>query len=45
MTPLREMIATAGMAGSRRSTVERNSQAHPLTTARIGYKFLRQLGV
>ena len=43
VVPLEEMIATAGRPGSRRYTVERDSQVHPLTTAQIGYDFLRSL--
>jgi sugar phosphate isomerase/epimerase len=43
VTPLAEMISTAGKPGDRRYTVERDSQAHPLTTARIGFEFLRKL--
>jgi sugar phosphate isomerase/epimerase len=45
VVPLMEMIATAGKSGSRRYTVERDSQVHPLTTARIGYDFLRSLSI
>jgi sugar phosphate isomerase/epimerase len=43
VTPLEEMIALAGTKGNKRFIVERDSQEHPLTTARIGYQFL--LGV
>jgi hypothetical protein len=39
------MISTAGKPGDRRYVVERDSQAHPLTTARIGFDFLRGLHV
>jgi sugar phosphate isomerase/epimerase len=45
VVPLREMLATAGKPGSRRYVVERDSQPHPLTTARIGYEFLRSVDV
>jgi hypothetical protein len=41
--PLEEMIATAGRKRNKRFVVERDSQPHPLTTARIGYEFLRGL--
>ena len=41
VTPLQEMIATAGTQRHKRFVVERDSQPHPLTTARIGYEFLR----
>ena len=34
-----------GKPGSRRYVVERDSQVHPLTTARIGYEFLRSVNV
>jgi hypothetical protein len=37
------MIATAGKTRNKRFVVERDSQVHPLTTARIGYEFLRSL--
>jgi sugar phosphate isomerase/epimerase len=43
VVPLEEMIATAGKARNKRFVVERDSQPHPLTTARIGYEFLRGL--
>jgi sugar phosphate isomerase/epimerase len=45
VAPLQEMIATAGNARNRRYVVERDSQVHPLTTARIGYEFLRGLSI
>lgn len=41
VTPLEEMIATAGTQRNKRFVVERDSQPHPLTTARIGYEFLK----
>jgi sugar phosphate isomerase/epimerase len=43
VAPLEEMIATAGHARNKRFIVERDTQPHPLTTARIGYEFLRNL--
>jgi sugar phosphate isomerase/epimerase len=43
VAPLEEMLATAGKPGSRRYHIERDSQMHPLTTARIGFEFLRNL--
>ena len=43
VVPLEEMIATAGRKRNERFVVERDSQPHPLTTARIGYEFLRSL--
>ena len=43
VTPLEEMLRTAGKPGNRRYVVERDSQVHPLTTARIGYEFLSNL--
>jgi hypothetical protein len=43
--PLEAMIATAGRARNRRYVIERDSQVHPLTTARIGYEFLRNLDI
>jgi sugar phosphate isomerase/epimerase len=43
VVPLEEMIATAGRKRNKRFVVERDSQPHPLTTARIGYEFLRGL--
>jgi sugar phosphate isomerase/epimerase len=45
VVPLEEMLATAGKPGSRRYVVERDSQVHPLTTARIGYEFLRNIDI
>ena len=39
------MLLTAGKPGNRRYVVERDSQVHPLTTARIGYEFLRRLPI
>jgi sugar phosphate isomerase/epimerase len=43
VVPLEAMIAAAGRPRNRRYVVERDSQVHPLTTARIGYEFLRNL--
>jgi sugar phosphate isomerase/epimerase len=43
VVPLEEMIATAGTKRNKRFVVERDSQVHPLTTARIGYEFLRSV--
>src|SRR5918999_2331770 len=43
VVPLEEMIATAGKKRNKRLVVERDSQVHPLTTARIGYEFLSSL--
>jgi sugar phosphate isomerase/epimerase len=43
VVPLEEMIATAGKTRNKRFVVERDSQVHPVTTARIGYEFLRSL--
>ena len=43
--PLEEMIATAGTQRNKRFVVERDSQVHPLTTARIGYEFLRGVDI
>lgn len=45
VVPLEEMIATAGTQRNKRWVVERDSQPHPLTTARIGYQFLRSVDV
>ena len=45
VTPLEEMIAAAGSPGNRRYVVERDSQVHPLTTARIGYEFLSGIDI
>ena len=45
VVPLEEMLTTAGKPGSRRYVVERDSQVHPLTTARIGYEFLRSVDI
>jgi sugar phosphate isomerase/epimerase len=45
VTPLEEMIALAGARRNHRFAVERDSQEHPLTTARIGYEFLRSADV
>jgi sugar phosphate isomerase/epimerase len=45
VAPLEEMIATAGAQRNKRFVVERDSQPHPLTTARIGYEFLRTVSV
>jgi sugar phosphate isomerase/epimerase len=45
VAPLAEMLATAGKPGNRRYVVERDSQVHPLTTARIGYEFLRSVDI
>jgi sugar phosphate isomerase/epimerase len=45
VVPLEEMLATAGKSRSRRYVVERDSQVHPLTTARIGYEFLSSLDI
>jgi sugar phosphate isomerase/epimerase len=45
VVPLEEMLATAGNPRNRRYTVERDSQVHPLTTAKIGYDFLRSLSI
>jgi sugar phosphate isomerase/epimerase len=45
VTPLEEMIALAGTQRNKRFIVERDSQEHPLTTARIGYEFLRSADV
>jgi hypothetical protein len=42
---LEEMLAAAGKPGNRRYVVERDSQVHPLTTARIGYEFLRSIDI
>jgi sugar phosphate isomerase/epimerase len=43
VVPLEEMLATAGTPRNRRYVVERDSQVHPLTTARIGFDFLRSV--
>jgi sugar phosphate isomerase/epimerase len=43
VVPLEEMIATAGTTRNKRFVVERDSQVHPLTSARIGYQFLRSV--
>jgi sugar phosphate isomerase/epimerase len=45
VVPLEEMIATAGTQRNKRWVVERDSQPHPLTTARIGYELLRSVRV
>jgi sugar phosphate isomerase/epimerase len=45
VVPLEDMLATAGKPGNRRYVVERDSQVHPLTTASIGYEFLRGVAV
>jgi sugar phosphate isomerase/epimerase len=45
VVPLEEMIATAGRQRNRRFVVERDSQVHPLTTARIGFEFLRSVEI
>ena len=45
VAPLEEMLATAGKPRSRRYVVERDSQVHPLTTARIGYEFLSSVDI
>jgi sugar phosphate isomerase/epimerase len=43
VVPLEEMLALAGGTRNKRYVVERDSQVHPLTTARIGYEFLRSV--
>jgi sugar phosphate isomerase/epimerase len=45
VVPLEEMLAAAGEPRNRRYVVERDSQVHPLTTARIGYEFLRSIDI
>jgi sugar phosphate isomerase/epimerase len=45
VVPLEEMIALAGRTRNKRFVVERDSQVHPLTTARIGYEFLRSVNL
>jgi sugar phosphate isomerase/epimerase len=45
VVPLEEMLALAGKTRNRRFVVERDSQVHPLTTARIGYEFLRSVDI
>jgi sugar phosphate isomerase/epimerase len=45
VVPLEEMLATAGKTRNRRFVVERDSQVHPLTTARIGFEFLRSVEI
>jgi sugar phosphate isomerase/epimerase len=45
VVPLEEMIATAGRQRNRRFVVERDSQVHPLTTARIGFEFLHSVEI
>jgi len=45
VVPLEEMIGTAGTQRNKRFVVERDSQPHPLTTARIGYEFLRSVNI
>jgi sugar phosphate isomerase/epimerase len=45
VVPLEEMLALAGETRNRRFVVERDSQVHPLTTARIGYEFLRSVDI
>jgi sugar phosphate isomerase/epimerase len=45
VVPLEEMLAAAGKPGNRRYVVERDSQVHPLTTARIGYEFLSGIDI
>ncbi len=45
VVPLEEMIALAGGTRNKRYVVERDSQVHPLTTARIGYEFLRSVEI
>jgi sugar phosphate isomerase/epimerase len=45
VVPLEEMIVTAGRERNRRFIVERDSQVHPLTTARIGFEFLRGVDI
>jgi sugar phosphate isomerase/epimerase len=45
VVPLEEMLALAGGTRNKRYVVERDSQVHPLTTARIGYEFLRSVNL
>jgi sugar phosphate isomerase/epimerase len=45
VVPLAEMLTAAGKPGGRRYVVERDSQPHPLTSARIGYEFLRNVDI
>jgi hypothetical protein len=43
VVPLEVMLASAGRNRNKLYIVERDSQVHPLTTARIGYEFLRSV--
>ena len=43
VVPLEVMLALAGRNRNKLYIVERDSQVHPLTTARIGYEFLRSV--
>jgi sugar phosphate isomerase/epimerase len=45
VVPLEEMLVAAGKPRNRRYVVERDAQVHPLTTARIGYEFLRSIDI
>ena len=45
VVPLEEMLTVAGRTRNKRFVVERDSQVHPLTTARIGYQFLRSVDI